>query len=187
MWVLLLLGSLGYGSYVVYKEVDSFSSYPVVSLTRINYVKSIDFPQVIVCNLNPFANEFAKTSVLTLLNGQLYEESNRSKTENFHNARYYSAMSAITLNDSTLRKFGLRLNETLISCIFSWSDCSLDQDFVEFYNPYYGNCFRYNFKKSKKVSFSGSLYGLRLQLVSNPMESQNSLLSMYSGFTVYVK
>jgi hypothetical protein len=187
VWISLMLFSISYSSYLMIQEVFAFLTYPVVSLTRVEYVQTIDLPIITICNLNPFATKYARETVLTLQNNQLFDKSNDSRILKYVNAKYYVPLNAWTnINESKSKMFGLSLNQSLISCIFDWEECSLDQDFFEFYDPFYGNCFRYNFKMNKKVAFSGSMYGLQLQLASNQMESQNSLLSIYSGFTVYI-
>ncbi len=189
LWLILVVVSVSYGSLVIYQQISFFFSYFVVSLTRVNYVKSIDMPVITICNLNPFATKYSREFItqMDLQNkSQPFGNSNSSSVFEYLNTKYFVASKVwSSLDGSTRKRFGLSLNQSLISCVFNWADCALEQDFEEFYDPLYGNCFRYNFDRSKTVSFSGSMYGLQFQLLSNPMESDNSLFSMYSGFTVY--
>jgi hypothetical protein len=138
-WVVLVLISVIYGSYMICLEVNSYIRYPVVSLTRVNYVNSINLPVITVCNLNPFATKTAKQTVLELQKGQLLDNSNDPPTLKYLNARYYASSNAlISLNESTKKQFGLTLNETIISCVFNFESCSWEEDFTEFYDPFYG-------------------------------------------------
>ncbi len=87
MWTSLLLTSLTYSSYLVYQNVSLFKSYPVVSLTRVNYMDSIDLPIITICNLNPFASTYSKQVVMELQNNQLFDNSNSSETLKYQDAR----------------------------------------------------------------------------------------------------
>jgi hypothetical protein len=61
-----------------------------------------------------------------------------------------------------------------------------NQDFISYYDPFLGNCFKFNADRTKKVSHSGSLHGLRLQLFSDRIDQTNSLLAQDSGFTIFI-
>jgi hypothetical protein len=190
LWMVLMLVSFCYGSYLIIQEVNSYLAHPVNSLTRVNCGKSVDLPIITVCNMNPFATEFAKNSVSELEQNHLFDNSTNSTSTNILNyliGSYYASGNAWEkLNETSRKKFGLSFNQTIISCIFNWADCTNDAEFEEFYDIFYGNCLRFNREMTKKVIFSGSMNGLKLQLLSNSLDGNNSLFSMYTGFTIYI-
>lgn len=53
------------------------------------------------------------------------------------------------MSDGAKRDLGYRANEMFLYCTFNGDNCNLQNDFWEFYNPTYGNCFTFN---SDKVS-----------------------------------
>jgi hypothetical protein len=156
MWLVLCSCSLVYGSYAIYQEVNTFLNYPVISLTRVQYVQSLNLPILTICSLNPFATKYAKETILTMQNNSVVQFSKGSPIFSYMNAQFFASMNTwANVNESSRKKFGMSLKESVLSCVFNWEECDLDRDFKEFYDPFNGNCFRYNFDRSKVVSFSG--------------------------------
>ena len=60
----------------------------------------------------------------------------------------------------------------MLSCRFNDAECNIDQDFVWYYDFFYGNCFRYNSGrdqsgksvKLQESTTSGPLNGLQLEI-----------------------
>jgi hypothetical protein len=155
-WLTLILSSIAYVSWSTYLELVSYRSYPVVSLYRVNFVNSLDLPIITICNLNPFATQNAKNAVLALKNDSVFDDSISSQVFRYFSAQYYVSSNAwANLNASDKNQFGLSLKKTMLSCVFNFIECDLENDFIEFYDPFYGNCFRYNYDASKRSAFSG--------------------------------
>ena len=91
-------------------------------------------------------------------------------------------MKAISLNN----------NETIIKCVFNSEKC-YSTDFEYYFSSFYGNCFRFNTGKDengnpvslKKITQSGDLYGLRLELFVGDINKTPELFNR-NGFQVMV-
>jgi hypothetical protein len=188
VWLILLLLASSYTSYSIYGLIADFLAHEVVSLTRVDYLESVDLPVIMLCNMNAFTTRFAKDTITSLQNGQiLMQEPNYSRKVEYMMARYYVSLNAwADLNESVTVKFGGDLNTTVLSCVINLSDCKMESDFVTHYDPFFGNCFKFNTERTKKISFSGSMNGFSLELFSDLVEDDNSLLSIAAGFTVYL-
>jgi hypothetical protein len=145
-----------------------------------------------LCSLNPFTNKISKKKVLELANIPLSgfaadPTSGYSNKLQYMNARYYQSMNVWTqFNHSIRENLGLSLNQTIISCVLGFTDCSMENDFLTFYDPIYGNCFKYNAEKSQITTIAGSQNGLQLELFSNDLNSNDSVFSINGGFMLYV-
>lgn len=188
MWIIFLLGSTGYCAYLISQSVMIYLSYNVVSLNRINSKRSIEFPIVKICSLNPFTTSFSKEFMEKSLNKSMNEKIDTNMTHKLKliNNRYMAILNAIGQDESTQSKFGYSLNQTVLSCLYNFADCSIDEDLDHIYDYYFGNCLRFNSKQQKRQSVSGWLNGLQLELVIDLTNDYNSIYSMYNGFTVII-
>ncbi len=188
MWTIFLLASLGSATYLVLQILLGFLQYKVVSFTRINYVDKINLPTVMICNMNPFATDYAKSEILNVkvfANNNIFNlvSTNGSSKLNYMNAKYYNSVYALTqLNESVRNGFGKPI---LVSCTLNRQDCQLDQ-FENYYDILFGNCLKFNVKRTNSFASSGAIDGLRLELFSDRASLNNSLLSIEEGFKVYV-
>ena len=65
-----------------------------------------------------------------------------------------SALRDLKIPDNFLKSLGLTIKEMLISCTFNSIECSAN-DFIWFYDTYYGNCFIFNATDRGRISQSG--------------------------------
>ncbi len=188
IWIIFLLGSTGYCAYLVYQSVMNYLSFDVVSLNRIYPKKEVQFPTVTICNVNPFTTSFSKQFMENLLNDSLYENKNPKESHklNLFYKRYTAGLTSIDLNETTQTKFGYSLNETLLSCVYNYADCSIEKDFQQYYNYFFGNCMQFNSNQTKTQIVSGSSNGLQLELFIDLTNDNNSMFSMNDGFRILI-
>lgn len=75
-------------------------------------------------------------------------------------------MKFFVLNETLQKKIISPLENMLVLCIFNGNPCSLD-DFVWFYDTYYGSCFKFNTKltKNSKIYLPGLIGGLEIEIL----------------------
>jgi hypothetical protein len=190
MWTLLLCGSLGYSVYSIVEIVSDYREYGVVSSTRIRFVNELDLPVITICNSNPFTTPYSVEVLSSVQNVSLIDGGSNSIDSNrlkYLNAKYYLAYYAkSSFNQSVLSRFGLTLNETVLSCVINFRDCSLENELVSFYDALYGNCFVFNANKNVSITYSGSLNSLQLELFSPDLTTNSSYLATDLGFSVFI-
>lgn len=54
MWVISIMGAIGYCIYLIYGSVLNFLEFNVITQTTIEYQANLEFPTVTFCNENPF-------------------------------------------------------------------------------------------------------------------------------------
>jgi hypothetical protein len=74
-----------------------------------------------------------------------------------------SALRDPQISDNFRKSLGLTIKEMLISCTFNSIECSAN-DFIWFYDTYYGNCFIFNATGRAGISQSGKFNGLNMEV-----------------------
>uniref|UniRef100_A0A0K0FBV5 Degenerin-like protein unc-105 (projected from Caenorhabditis elegans ortholog unc-105) n=1 Tax=Strongyloides venezuelensis TaxID=75913 RepID=A0A0K0FBV5_STRVS len=81
------------------------------------------------------------------------------------------------------------MSELILKCSFNQRDCDFKKDFKLHYDATYGNCYTFNWDRSKNVSANraGANYGLRLLLFANISEYLPTTESVGFRITVHDK
>ena len=172
------------------KALTDYINYPVTTKIRYETEKKVVFPGVTFCNTNPFVTDYATTFLLDYLQAV----TNRSFDPNLNltikeyiyerllnNRQYKTALqvNAFNQNDTERQKFGMTLNETLISCMFKSQPCDF-RNFTWKYDIYYGNCFSFNSVPSDAsfINTAGTESALVLELF---IGHENNSVPFYGG------
>ena len=175
-----ILVACGLASYTTITLVLTYMEYNVITTTRIINETPAVFPKVTICNKNPFTsrNAFEFLSESNFLNmSRINETLNGDRTlANQYFARLRAGLFGQIQNmpDEKKKKFSHDLNDTLLSCLFSYQPCNSD-DFEWKWDSNYGNCFVFNseFNSSgqkvelRKSSIGGNIYGLQIEMYVN--------------------
>ena len=126
--------------YFVYQNVSRYLSDEIITQVQVLQEIPVIFPQVTICNFNPFVTEFSTKF--------LYEVGrNNSPYLNFSNdprtIMLVSKAAAMNLSLDDRKKLGYTINQFFISCTFLTIDCD-PREFISFYHFTYGNCFIFN-------------------------------------------
>ena len=196
MWIVCLLGSGSLCSYFIIASIQDYLRYDVVTSIKIKNENPIRFPAVTICNLNIFSSSSSKyiMSVLMENNNFTQFDLNNSLKSELMSQRYKYQINSLNLNLSSKMNLGNHINDILISCVFDWTDCSLNDDFSHLFDIEYGNCFSFNSglnSKNKRVPYknltsSGLTNGLQLELLINSVDENENLFSFYNGFNIYI-
>jgi hypothetical protein len=177
-WTLSFLASSSYCIYALnLLFVGYYKRITYMSISRV-IESPTKFPQVSFCN-NKFINMTAIGTVLNDYNSSLFVSDNENLTTFMKVLKQQYKLRILFNNDTMFPLFynnSWWLKDMLVSCYFNNKKCSIN-DFISFFDPYYGWCFSFNSKISeirsiKTVSFPGVLNGLTLEL----------FLGLYKGF-----
>jgi hypothetical protein len=187
VWSICFLISFGLCCWFIVESILGFLEYDVVTSIKINYENVLKFPIVTICNLNYFATDYSYLVLKTLFN---------SSQPDIGLMFFAKILSNLMIKKYGLdnRKLGNRLNETIMSCNFMWQPCDMTNDFEEYFDNWYGLCFRFNSGKNmlgksvdqKYVYQSGSLGSLDLQLFVGSAVSNDKPFSIENGYTIFI-
>ena len=188
IWFISFILSTCLCSQFIFKSLNEYFTYDVVSKLDITYKNELTFPIVSFCHLNPFTTEYSRSLLSNISN--LRSDNILIKT---YLAQYYAKYKI--LNNNSSKKLGFDLKDVIVSCIFNYQNCNLDEDFEHYYDIQYGNCYRYNsgrLKNGTKVNFKhltqvGTLGSFQLELFLHNSTNQNEdLFSSENGFIIFI-
>ena len=182
LWIVFFLVSASYCLYSIIQTFQTYFSYPSYISTTIVQEIPTKFPMVAFCNaksvdyskaatiayitansMSLYIPQFAATSIYMWLNIQDYVLRKQINNDQ-------------SLTAAAKKALGFQIEDMLVSCYFNYKACN-SSDFTYFYNPLYGNCYKFNYDASNPntISLPGLFYGLTLELfLGNPqIETHN--------------
>jgi hypothetical protein len=155
IWLVFLIISTSLCSYLITISVTEFLKFEVKTRIKEVRITQVPFPQVSICNSNPLvtpaANDYIKDFILKNYNESVsnYSDLLVKQIENNDLIDVMSYSQYMTndpdLNDSIKQSFGYSLK---FGCLFNNIDCVIGKDVVWFFDPTYGNCYKFNPTKS---------------------------------------
>ena len=174
MWTLFTCTSITICASAIISNIFDFLQYNVVTKVNIINETPITFPAVTICNLNGFsstsASELVNSIALSL------SHSNESNNSNFgiDRLRNVFEIKASLLEDSAKKELGMQIANSLISCVFNYLPCTID-DFQWYYSSRYGNCFRIN------GGFNSSGDAVKLRTANQPGFDSGLTIELFKG------
>lgn len=151
IWLFCFLASMALCSFLIIQAILSYLHYNVTTKIREVPLEEIVFPEISLCNSNPFVTSEAEAYLRNV------------KRNNFNLYK----LSDPDFNSTLLESFAYPLNKTLIYCQFRYADC--DQTyFVRYFHPYYGNCYLFNYDRNSPYTVSREGDGLQIELFIGP-------------------
>ena len=172
-WFLCFMGS---SCYCVYAMNQIFLTYykrsTYMSISRV-MESPANFPQVSFCN-NKYMNMTAFGPLLNEFNSSLFVSDDYENLTTYMKIlkQQYKLRLLFNNNNDTLFQIfydnSWWIKDMLVSCYFNNKKCTIN-DFITFFDPYYGWCFSFNSnitvnKTFKTTSLPGVLNGLSLEL-----------------------
>ena len=169
MWLACFLGSAAFCGFIIYKSVNDYLNYDVVTEIREYKEAPSPFPTITICNINPFATFFSFEYLIDIFNAEFGNgtTANNSlgdnKIENYkiieYVHEYFSLLRSKALNfvsspsfsEENRTRLGYSIDEMLIKCTFNGIKCSND-DFRRIFLYDYGNCYQFNSNKDANES-----------------------------------
>ena len=188
IWTVCFLISFSFCCWSIIGSIRDYLSYDVVTNIKVTYENKLKFPIITICNLNYFATDYSFLVAKFLFNTSKSFDEMGGFTKALSN--YYIQNYGL---DKT--KLGYELNETIINCYFMWQQCNMTNDFEQYFDPWYGKCFRFNSGKNmlgesvdqKYVYQSGILGSLDLQIfIGSSASTNNKPFTTENGFIIFV-
>lgn len=157
MWAVCFLVSAGVCGYMIASSITSYLDYETVTKAQRNFLLWDEFPTVTICNQNTFLTntsyEFVKSVLVAngLIDPTTAVANNLSNMtlvfeKNLRQLKYFTGANILAnsnLTKSTLKSFGYKLDDILLSCTFNLLDC--DTSYFEwYYDLFFGNCYKFN-------------------------------------------
>ena len=175
----------------------SYFDYEISTTLRTVYETPTLFPQIKICNINPFTTEnsfryLKDINRIYFPEIDIFNESQMSNLtyENRQNLIwriYLLATSKMNNGNFSIlekKKLGHSIEDIILFCKFSNQKCTAS-DFEWTFDRLYGNCYMFNSGTSKRTSIiAGSWFGLKLSIYVNYHQSLkifNSYLSFGYG------
>ena len=194
MWTLFFSFSFGFCSFTIIETFRLYLSWEYV--TNIDVIQEIptEFPAITICNLNPFATDYAQS----ILN-DLIKQNQDVFDVNTYEKMYTSSMELrilflfFTMNqnfsDKNRKNFSLSSEDFIIGCNYGLGNCTADE-FYFTYNMFYGTCYTFNNGRNSSRDIlnsnqAGIMNGLRLELFLGNQSAVTKLIQN-SGVHVFV-
>ncbi|GFT79935.1 acid-sensing ion channel 4-A [Nephila pilipes] len=195
IWLFILTCGLIASIYQAYRFLRCFLQYPVVVNVQVEQKWHLDFPAITICNLNRMKKTYENCLNLNIslenclhpfilgsgrgisrvhhlaiserrtLHACTSELSGKLDKEK--NIMVQFLMNYLVLDKDRRKAIGYQGKEFIQKCSFNGQSCSAE-DFEEFQNLHYGNCFTFNKNnhsaKTLKISHIGDWTGLELTL-----------------------
>ena len=190
IWFISLLISTSYCVYLIKQAIFTYYSYPVTTKTSYYTDQQVTFPVVAFCNVNAMTTQYSIDYLYDFLTNNSYGSSKTLESLNellngVQDLNQKVLSSLFFLNDTTRKKLGLQLVETLVKCRFNGQECDAS-DFVWFFDYNHGNCFAFNRQKaSYKIKVAGEPNKLSLELFAGLKNETVSSTGSY-GFKIMI-
>jgi hypothetical protein len=157
MWAVCFLLSTAACCYVITCGVLDYLEFNTNTQIRIvSQYDDFQFPQVSICNYNPFPSTSGKTFILNFMRSY-YNNSNISSLNDIFTI-YKPKMAEISsifkimreslvskgFNKTQRKTFGFTPSDMIVKCKYADGDCDTDLDFVYSFDANFGSCFIYN-------------------------------------------
>lgn len=208
MWLIFFLAATGFCAFMIYRSLNDYLSFDVVTEIRGFSEIPTDYPTITLCNLNPMISKasyklitkYLKKNITLDLSLNAKNLTNSvtdtiSKSyEDLLSAKVRSLNDAMnpTYGDANKKLLGVPLGQFMLYCKYNGKLCN-ESDFSWIYSYEYGNCYQFNSGKDsnmldaeiKKSYVTGNRNGLYLELYPYEAESVYSLQSDV-GLIVFV-
>ena len=200
-WSLALFVTLGTCALLLIKAVLDFLAYEVVTTITVRNEIPAKMPTIILCNTNPlmttnaiqFASYIYSLYNVAHINNYLHfylRQTQFPRTLNnkadirLPRVMVMAAALEPQLSDVFRKSLGMTIEDMLISCTFNSLKCTPD-NFIWKYDPYYGNCYKFNSSGSSQISQAGKFGGLSMELFVGQAVAVEQI-SQSNGLNIYV-
>lgn len=180
MWSIVFTGCFVYCIYTLVLVFNTYYSYGVTSTISKFENLPATFPAVTICNINPFNEAYAGDYILNKSStAKCFDYSNSSNFVACMNitdpylafGTFNDQIKRIVANDKTLTAYdhfwyGYDLQTDMtISCQYNGIPCNVSNNFIQYWDNQYGNCYTFNTDGALKTSSTGDGHGLEMELV----------------------
>lgn len=180
IWVTYFLAAISGCIYFAVDNVSQYLRFDTTSEMRTITFSQLRFPEVLICNENPFLTHRADTYIRDYFrtNFNLTIESTADFFSRFTALELVDQMDKLVyelnlLNATEQRKFAPAFEELFFDAFYYDKRLTSD-DFTWFFDPTYGNCYRFNSAESTRNS-------TRSQYYDSTFEGKGLYFQMFTG------
>lgn len=147
IWLLSTLGSVGFCSYLMYKSISDYLSFDVVTKIRVIKEKESEFPAITLCNVEAFNSYWVIEEYKNfLLNSDIPIDDWIARSKFIKDSKYLEFLNnlKVDLDDSEKKTITYPFEEFLRECWYNYGQECNENDFEQYYDYYFGNCYRFN-------------------------------------------
>jgi hypothetical protein len=197
--IFVTVSTTALSSYLVIESVLSYFDYEVSTTLRTVYETPTLFPQIKICNVNPFTTE-ESFEYLKNINKAYFPETDIFNESQMNNLSYEDRrklvwriyllatgkMNSFNFSIEEKKKLGHSIEEKLLVCKYNNQMCT-SNDFVWTFDRLYGNCFIFNSNSSNRISIiAGSWYGLKMSIYVNYHQQLKVFNSLF-GYGAHIR
>lgn len=189
MWAICFLISSGFCISYIQRTVVEYLDYEVVTSVTLNFKSPTDFPQILICGINPLVTNYSVQLSTQVFNDRVNSQDYKLKGSFYDNSDFIkftdlSIIQFLAAENKTQLNLSMPFDQMLLKCIYAGRSCNVS-DFEWQYTTLYGNCYMFNSNSTRQVTQSGPAFGLHLELYVE--ESNEPLsLSVSSGAHVFI-
>jgi len=163
IWLLCLLAALTYTLVQGFSLVSEYFSYPVDVKVEMKHAEDLEFPAIVVCNMNALRrqalNEVVKMGQIT---NPIWEQVSQSGSR--QQMKSYKRALLASLDNDVKRSIGHQAEDFILECNWKGEVCG-PENFTWFPNYEYGNCYVFGAENmTQNISAPGNQNGLSLLL-----------------------
>ncbi|RNA43267.1 amiloride-sensitive sodium channel subunit beta [Brachionus plicatilis] len=192
IWIIGVCLSIGCCCFFIIDTIINFSKFEVTTLVRHQTQIPLKFPAISICHNemflsaqgHEFRNQVLKSfDIVNIFNDSTLSSIQKSDSQASLNVDFFDYISRLKSYDQNFtngirKSFGFNLESYMISCFFESVDCDID-NFIWYYERFFGNCYKFNIGKFKngtqKQTSVGQYSGIRMEFLSKTNDQVNDL------------
>jgi hypothetical protein len=175
-WIFFVVISTAFCLFLVVNSIRDYLKFEVTTKTRIERQDKMKFPMISFCNYKPFMTKAAQKYTIKEFNKEFFEMFGVSPPDNVTQVLYgntndenlkafvddgyiywlvqiiQNKLSDPDFDNSTLRSFGFNVEDFFVDVYLGNKTLYYEEHFTWYYDPFYGNCYRFNSGKMENGS-----------------------------------
>jgi hypothetical protein len=187
LWILFMMISIVFCGSLIYKGIDNYLKYDVVTTVRLKKQPHLKFPMVTICLLDPIITEEAFKLIQTIRTKDNFSINDAfNETMDFKTSKgVFDLVSTYwkrNINFQYSKLLKVSIDEILIECLFVGGKCPQPEHVTKDS----GNCYRYNSGKNENISIAGRTQDSLSWQIFIHRPSKYKTVSLTSGLRVYI-
>ena len=191
VWAILFLTAIGFSIYFLYNTVKEYLEFNVTTEVRLINVNELEFPVITICDRNMASNDEGVEYLRDLFNatGISFSDFNLNRYYDYITKEYaFKYFYPIPIKDR--KRMSANIGQMLRAGVYGnaiFDNYQLkENDFEWIFNPYFGNCYRFNTDSKMKSKanipcfLSMNLYS-RLPFIFEFLDKKQSLFIQISS------
>lgn len=159
IWLVCLVSALTYTFVQGFRLVSDYFSYPVDVKVTMKHTEDLEFPAIVVCNMNAIR----KQALHEVAKKPIWKQAG-SQNGSLQKLKSYKRALLASLDNDVKRSIGHQAEDFILECNWKGENCG-PENFTWFGNYEYGNCYVFGAgNMTQNISAPGNQNGLSLLL-----------------------